>query len=420
MPTHVILDGLDDPRDAQWLSARWAAAGFVNAVDIGGQSAWLERDVQVAVNQAGSLSPQDAAGLGAGAEAMPTCRDVTPDATAPSRMEPRGDVLPAATAMTESDIARAAEMAREVGVEMRDRVGVGFVPANDLTAMREHMTREYRLRLAQSLVFGLPALAVHYLAPVLARGSGQSAGSLIYPWIFEMILVGWTLWTAGLPMLWQGGLALLRGKCTGDLLTAAIVLAAFAPSALGVVSFLWTSDPWLPQGPPPVLASVGATQASTQAASAPGPQFHIALMAVMLAVAQRWLLWRRIERLAGRGNLMLPRFGRLVAAWLISTITIMALIDATAGLSFALLLPPMLALGGINRRNPGLLIALPVLVFAPIFVLGPGRFDFAPGAEHVRFEIAAGFALMMTVVMAWGWGKQEPRGGSGERRAESR
>lgn len=375
-PTHVVLDGLQEPSHGRGLSAHWAMAGFENAVDVAGQAGWL-RVVDANAEAAG----------GADEEASNTGRAA--DAPAVTR------------AVTEEDMVHAAGIARAFGIELRDRAGVAFRCDNELPALREQITREYRARFAQSLVFGLPALVVHYLGPMLASGGGQSAASMAMPWLLEGALVGWAIWVAALPIIWQGGCAAIHFRATADLFTAALIALAYLPSLAGTASLLFTSSPWFGL---PGAGDGGAGDALERGAMA-GPAFHIAIMATMVASFQRWQLHRSAHRLSGRADLLLPRFGVLILAWLAAMLVTMALVGWQVGLCLGLLLPPMLSAGGVNRWSPGWSIALPVLAFAPLFLFGPKAITFAPHAAAMRFEIAAGFAWMMSLTLALGWRK---------------
>jgi hypothetical protein len=335
--THVILDGLQDPHLGRDLSVRWAAAGFDNAVDVAGQCAWL------------------------------AARD-------------GGD----GAAIDETQIRHAAAIARAYGLEIRDRAGQSFEPENDLDALRGRMVYEYKSRLATALMFGLPALALHYLGPTLAGGRG-GAVDMIYPWLFELLLVGWVCLAAGWPILWQAALAAVHLRATADLLTASIIAVAFTWSAIGVVSLLWATDPWFTTEP------------------GQGPMFYAADLAVILAVSQRWLAHRAAVRIRGRAMLMIPRFSRVVGLWLCASIVVTSTGGWESGLAVALIFPPMIGLGAINRMSPGVTMLLPVCAFALVLLIGPGAMSLP--VEGVRVEIAAGFALTMTLVFATGWSR---------------
>ena len=216
--TLVILDGLGDPSLGQELSSRWAQAGFKNGVDVAGQWAWLSENAQ---------------------------------------------------ALTEEKIDQAATIAGSIGLTIRDRAGKTFVPVNDLEQMRRQIVFEYRSRLATTLVFGIPALTLHYVGRVLACGRGDEPSAMAYPWLIEMMLVAWTLVAAGAPIIWQAALSLIHLRLTADLLSGLIIAFSFLPSAIGVLSTLVVDEPWF---------------------GANGPSFHASLLAVVITVLARWQL----------------------------------------------------------------------------------------------------------------------------------
>lgn len=339
--TYVIIDGLHDPALARQLSEAWLLAGFANAVDVSGQNAWL--------------APLE-----------------------DSRKK----------ALSEANVDQAAAIARTFGIELRDRVGNTFKPDNPLPAMLDRMEKEYRQRLATSLMYGLPALALHYLGPLLATGGGKQTAAMLYPWLFELLLVGWVCFATAWPTFWNAALAVRSLRAHGDLLTACIVLAAWVPSAVGVFSLPFASEPLIQ---------------SAQAGGS-GVMFHFALAAVWLNVAQRWLFYRRATRVSGRASLMLAGFGRLIVIWLAVSVVAIATVGWARGLAVALVLPPLLSLGAANRWSPGWSLALPVGAFGVLLLAGdqilPGAL---PGVKGLEFEIAAGFGLMMTTVFALGW-----------------
>ncbi len=352
--THVMLDGLQDPAMAQALSARWVEAGFENGVDVAGQCAWLSPPGIPAPGSSG-ITDAGAQATGSGGEAV----------------------------MTESAMDRAAGVARGFGLEVRDRVGSVFEAANDVEALRGRLVYEYKSRFATLLVFGLPAWVLHGVGPMLA-GGGHDARSMLYPWLFELLLVGWACIAAGWPILWQGGLSAIHGRATGDLLTTLIVVGAWIGSAIGVIQIVFGREPWF----------VGA-------AGGGGPCFHAAIAAIGLAVLGRWLAHRFGRALVGRADWMLVGHRRLMAAWMVLGLVIAVVLGWRWGLAVGLLLPPVVSLGAINPWSPGWSAVLPVLGFAGVFLLGPGAFGVA--LDGVEIETAFGFGLLMVGVFVWGW-----------------
>lgn len=333
--THVILDGLQDPQHGQELSKEWARTGFENSVDVSGQCAWLT---------AGYL------------------RKEVPE-------------------LTEADVDRAATVARAFALEVRDRAGSTFVAQNDLQALRDRMAYEYKSRFATALVFVLPALALHYLAPVLAPGAGSSPRDMMYPWLFEAILVGWACIAAGWPILWQGGLALVHLRMTADLFTSLILAGLWLPSAGGVVVLILGWPPWF---------------------GVAGPGFYACGYTLIVAVFGRWMAHKYADRIAGRVDLMIRGYRAWLVVWMLLSIGVI-MKDWRLGVATAMLLPPLTSLGGVNRLAPGSSAALPVLAFTVVFLLGPRALNLS--LEGVQVEIAFLFSFLMTLVHARGWAR---------------
>lgn len=313
--THVILDGLTDPRVARDLSAAWAAAGFDNQVDPAGQCATIAVDDEAAMD-------------------------------------------------------RAAAIARTFGLEVRDRAGNTFAVDNDLTALRQRVTHEYKSRFATAIVFGLPALLLHYLSPVLV-GADVTPRGMLYSWLIQLLLVGWLIIAAGWPMLWQAALSVRGLRASADVLTVAAALLAFLPSCVAWVGVVVSDEPWLSQA-----------------------YFHAAVYVMLLATLQRWLSHRAAAGMSGRATLMILATGRLLGTWLIVIVAATLVGGWQWGIAMGLLMPPLVSLGAINPWSPGPSAALPVFAFAGALVFG--------GATMV-VEIAAGFQLMMVLVFAFGW-----------------
>ncbi len=351
--TWVMLDGLADPPSAQALSRQWSEAGFDNAVDVAGQRGWLAPNRE-------------------------SCQD----------------------ALVEADMDRAAKVSRRFGVELRDRVGNTFRADNDKDALGDRIRREYKARLAQAIMFGLPVLALQYLAPMLASTGGADARGMLFPWLFQMLLAGWLCYVAAWPILWQGAAALLNLRATGDTLTLLLVVGTFIPSAVGVLSLLVTETPW--------FGAPGSAGFSDR-----GPAFHATMLIVTLAVTQRWLYYRQADRLAGRATLMPRGVGRLISLWLLVSVVVWALTwptgeagAATAwrqAVMFAMLLPSTLALGAINPWSPRWSAVLPVIGFAAFLCFAPAALKM--DITGVRIEIATGFGLIVSAAFALGWSR---------------
>ena len=362
--THVILDGLQDPAAARDLSRRWAEAGFDNAVDVAGMAAWLGGG---GVEGRGSGVAPDGAGGTSEVRTLAT-------------RAPRPATRPCT--LSEADLDRAIAIARTVGVELRDRSGVTFIAANTLEGMRERMKLEYRARLATAAVFVGPALALHYFGAVLAGGPAEPRG-MLYPWLFAVLLTGWAWWSGGWPIVWRGGQGVRAERGTGGLRSTRIAAGWLGGEVAGLVGLVAGGGTWL------TLERGG------------GPMTHAAGYALLLALLQRRLAWSNIERLAGRGDVMIPSYGRLVGLWLAAAVAVGWWQGLELGLAVALLLPPMLSLGAVHRSSPGVSMALPVVGFAALLVFGPERMGVP--VRGLAVEIAAGFGALMTAVFAAGW-----------------
>lgn len=334
--THVIVDGLADPLLAQQLSAAWARAGFDNAVDISAQAAWLA---------------------------------------------PGGEHH--ADELAEADVDRAARIARAFGIELRDRVGKTFKAGNDPAALRAQMAKEYKARTAVTVMFGLPAVVLHYIAPALVGGVPDARG-MLQPWLIEMLLVGWLCIAAAWPVLWQGALALRNLRATPDLLASVVIVGAFLPCATGVVLIPFRGDVWF-----------GTPQTGG------GPAFHAVAMMIALVSFSRWMTHRYAQRLTGRADWMLGHLGRFIFAWLVFAGALALAGGWMTGLMIAMLMPAALSHGGINRLSPGWSIALPVVAFAVFVLMAPGALSLELRGAEV--QIAAGFHLLMTCVFVFGW-----------------
>ena len=403
--TYVILDGLTDPLLARRLSSAWASAGFDNAVDASGQRAWI--------------APKN-----------------------------KDEIL------TEPEAERAAQVARAVGIEMRDRAGTKFKPDNDPLIMGRQIVYEYRSRFATALVYGLPALALHYLAPILASGGGREPRDLVYPWLFELLLGGWVILAAGWPLLWQGLVSLIHLRMTSDLFFSLLVIAAYVPSALGMLSMPLVETPWL------MTVKVGGV----------GPMFHVTVIVTILATLQRWLahaaawddFWGKqavVEDeaatdfkpgalapdsagevktpipkpeesgakapglsslnvfklgIGGNAHMMLAGLNAMLWFWIVLCVVAFTLVTIDPAnkiaslshgwrwaLALAMIMPPMVGLAGINRPSPGWSALLPIFAFAGFLMFGSGLTG-RPVAP-IAIEVAGGFALLMSLVMSWGW-----------------
>ena len=94
--------------------------------------------------------------------------------------------------------------------------------------------REYKYRFGQSIVFGLPVIALQYYGRALGPTDSERWVSLL-----QSLLAGWVLYV-NLGMLFEGILLLPARRITGDFvisaLAAALYLYSLVSAAHGVVT----------------------------------------------------------------------------------------------------------------------------------------------------------------------------------------
>ena len=95
--------------------------------------------------------------------------------------------------------------------------------------------REYKYRFAQSTVFGLPVIALHYFGPSLG---GPEAGRWVG--MLQTLLAGWVMYVGAMGMLVEG---ILLRKVTADAIAALVAISLYLSSAFGVVYLFVTMRP---------------------------------------------------------------------------------------------------------------------------------------------------------------------------------
>ena len=95
--------------------------------------------------------------------------------------------------------------------------------------------REYKYRFAQSTVFGLPVIALHYFGPSLG---GPEAGRWVG--MLQTLLAGWVMYVGAMGMLVEG---ILLRKATADAIAALVAISFYLSSAFGVVYLFVTMRP---------------------------------------------------------------------------------------------------------------------------------------------------------------------------------
>jgi hypothetical protein len=103
----------------------------------------------------------------------------------------------------------------------------------------EQRLREYKYRFAQSIVFGIPVIALQYWGRALGPADSERWCSVL-----EGFLSGWVLYV-NLGMLIEG-LLLLRQRVTGDLVAAAVAAGLYLFSLISAMHGIVTARLWYP------------------------------------------------------------------------------------------------------------------------------------------------------------------------------
>ena len=100
--------------------------------------------------------------------------------------------------------------------------------------------REHKYRCAQSIVFGLPVIALQYFGHQLG-----GAESVRWITIMQIVLTGWILFVAATGMISEGVMVIVaRRKITADFLVAIIATAVFLASCTAAGVFFFGSKDW--------------------------------------------------------------------------------------------------------------------------------------------------------------------------------
>ena len=253
---------------------------------------------------------------------------------------------------------RVAALTRRRGLELRDRIGATFSPSTTKEQLRARLAHEWASRFATGMVFLLPAIALHYLTPILAQGS------TVIPEGIQAALVGWSIVAAAWPVAWQGWLSMRRLRMTPDVFALAAIGFPFGVSLARLV-----------------------TRASP-------PAFHAAAFAILAVALQRAIVWRRAANLEGQAHRMLPSAVPLLVAFTLATAA--AVLDQTAGMAVFLATPAMLGSLSINRLLPATSLLLPVLLFDAVLATSSLGLD----ARWLSGRIEAAFAFNIGITLA--------------------
>ena len=115
-----------------------------------------------------------------------------------------------------------------------------MIPATELLARpHEQRLREYKYRFSQSVVFGLPVIALQYFGHRLGPIDSDRWVSLL-----QALLAGWVVYV-NLGMLAEG-ILLFRQRLTPDLFVAAAALLLYVVSLVSALRGIVTSHVWYP------------------------------------------------------------------------------------------------------------------------------------------------------------------------------
>lgn len=252
---------------------------------------------------------------------------------------------------------RVAVITRRFGLEPRDRISSSFVSDVSKTQLRDRLAYEWTSRWATGLVFLLPALALHYLTPILAQGSR------LIPGMIEATLVVWSLIAAAWPIVWQGLLALRARRMTPDLFT----LVGLA-----------------------VSLAVGLAMAIAARENA----LNMTSLLIIAATTQRMIVCRRAGRLQGGAHLMPP------SRWLLEVLAIGSLVliwfDFAGAMAVLLTMPALISLLSINRLGHPFGAMIPPLLMCCLLAIAPAVIPDAYLAG--RIEAAFVFNILLTLI----------------------
>jgi len=300
-------------------------------------------------------------GLGDPGAARDLTRDLHAQLGLVARADPAGMWLEieSESPIDEAMSDRVAEVARRFALEPRDRISSSFVSSVTAEQLRDRLGYEWTSRWATGLVFLLPALALHYLTPMLAQG-----GRLI-PGMLEAALVIWSLIAASWPIAWQGLLAAQHRRFTPDLFTLTALLVSLLVGLVQVV-----------------MASENA--------------LHITAYLIIAVTTQRMIIWRRARRLQGCAHLM-PPSAPLLAVVLAAGLGV-ACFDFAGGLSMLLAMPAMIGLLSINRLVHPYGAMIPAVLMSVLLGAAP----LVLPDEYLAGRVEAAFAFNMLFTLLYG------------------
>ena len=98
--------------------------------------------------------------------------------------------------------------------------------------------REFKYRFAQSVVFGLPVLALHWLGPALGGAEAPR-----WTGLFQTLLAGWVIYVAATGMIFEGAILLARRlRITLDFIVATVATTLYVVTVVAWAMLLVRRD----------------------------------------------------------------------------------------------------------------------------------------------------------------------------------
>jgi cation transport ATPase len=111
------------------------------------------------------------------------------------------------------------------------------LPAALLSRPPEQRRREYKYRCAQSIVFGLPVIALQLFG---RRLGGPEAA--LWAAVLQAVLAGWIVYVGAVGMLVEG-VVLLRHRLSIDLLVAVVAIVLYLGSLAALIFLICARRP---------------------------------------------------------------------------------------------------------------------------------------------------------------------------------
>jgi cation transport ATPase len=99
--------------------------------------------------------------------------------------------------------------------------------------------REYKYRLAQALVFGLPVIFLQYVGPHLGGAESER-----WVGVLQAILAGWIVYVGAAGMTFEGAILLGRRRMTLEFAVAVTAVGLFLYSAASVTGVIVRGQLW--------------------------------------------------------------------------------------------------------------------------------------------------------------------------------